>query len=106
MMRMQDDVTDCKREVNEEDVSEDEWMCARMLYLRNLYPRLSKQALWMLLVRYWFRGSIRRPYMTCTRVQSTRWGEEMETVRVEGRHVELEEAVSRRPFCSTFSIRL
>ena len=60
MMRMQEDVTDCKRRVNEgeegEDVSEDEWPYARLLDLRKAYPRVSKPALWMLLERYGLKG--------------------------------------------------
>ena len=52
---MQEDVTDCKRKLNEgeheEDVSEDEWPCARLLDLRKTYLKASKPVL-MLLERY------------------------------------------------------
>ena len=60
MMRMQKDVTDCKRRVNkgeyEEGVFDDEWPCARLLDLREAYLRVSKPALWMLLERNGLKG--------------------------------------------------
>ena len=54
MQRIQEDVVDCKRRVNDgaSDVNEDEWPCARLLDLRKAYPRVSKPALWSLLERY------------------------------------------------------
>ena len=76
MMRMQEDATDCKKRVNEgeedEDVSEDEWPCARLLDLRKLYPRVYKPALWMLLERYGLKGRCMETCITCMRVRSTR----------------------------------
>ena len=54
MVRMEEDVEDCKRRVN--DVNEHEWPVARLLDLRKAYPRVSKPALWMLLERCGMRG--------------------------------------------------
>ena len=54
MVRMQEDVDDCMRRVNE--VNEHEWPVARLLDLRKAYPRVSKPALWGLLERYGMRG--------------------------------------------------
>ena len=60
MVRMQEDVDDCKRRVQEygreERMEESEWPCARLLDLRKAYPRVSKPALWMLLERYGLKG--------------------------------------------------
>ncbi|KAI8519281.1 hypothetical protein Bbelb_025380 [Branchiostoma belcheri] len=53
MVRMQEDVADCKRRVNgEEEVDEIELPVARLLDLRKAYPRVNKPALWALLERY------------------------------------------------------
>ena len=54
MVRMQEDVDDCMRRVN--DVNEHEWPVARLLDLRKAYPRVSKPALWSLLERYGMKG--------------------------------------------------
>ena len=54
MVRMQEDVDDCMRRVN--DVSAHEWPVARLLDLRKAYPRVSKPALWGLLERYGMKG--------------------------------------------------
>ena len=54
MVRMEEDVEDCKRRVN--DVNEHEWPVARLLDLRKAYPRVSKPALWLLLERYGMKG--------------------------------------------------
>ena len=54
MVRMEEDVSDCMRRVN--DVNEYEWPVARLLDLRKAYPRVSKPALWMLLERYGLKG--------------------------------------------------
>ncbi|KAI8486755.1 hypothetical protein Bbelb_355030 [Branchiostoma belcheri] len=57
MVRMQEDVADCKRRVNgEEEVDEIEWPVARLLDLRKAYPRVNKPALWALLERYGMSG--------------------------------------------------
>ena len=58
MQRIQEDVVDCKRRVNDgaSDMNEDEWPCARLLDLRKAYPRLSKPALWSLLESYGVKG--------------------------------------------------
>ena len=60
MVRIQEDVVDCKRRVNEyareEQMGEDEWPSARLLDLRKAYPRVSKPALWKLLERYGLKG--------------------------------------------------
>ena len=58
MQRIQEDVVDCKRRVNDgaSDMNEDEWPCARLLDLRKAYPRVSKPALWSLLERYGMKG--------------------------------------------------
>ena len=55
VVRMEEDVEDCKRRVN--DVNEYEWPVARLLDLRKAYPRVSKPALWMLLERYGMNGN-------------------------------------------------
>ena len=54
MVRMQEDVEDCMRRVDE--VSEHEWPVARLLDLRKAYPRVSKPALWGLLGKYGMKG--------------------------------------------------
>ena len=54
MMRMQEDVEDCMRRVN--DVNTHNWPVARLLDLRKAYPRVSKPALWGLLERYGMKG--------------------------------------------------
>ena len=58
MQRIQEDVVDCKRRVNDgaNGMNEDEWPCARLLDLRKAYPRVSKPALWSLLERYGMKG--------------------------------------------------
>ena len=58
MQRIQEDVVDCKRRVNDgaSDTNEDEWPCARLLDLRKAYPRVSNPALWSLLERYGMKG--------------------------------------------------
>ena len=57
MVRIQEDVEDCKRRVQDrEDMSEDEWPEARLLDLEKAYPRVSKPALWQLLDRYGMKG--------------------------------------------------
>ena len=47
MQRIQEDVVDCKRRVNDgaNDMKEDEWPCARLLDLRKAYSGVSKPAL-------------------------------------------------------------
>ena len=58
-MGKQENVVDCKRQVNEEgeqDMNEDDWQCARLLGLMKAYPWVSKPALSMLLVRYEMEG--------------------------------------------------
>ena len=54
MQRIQEDVVDCKRRMNDEanDMNEDEWPSARLLDLRKAYPRVNKPALWSLLEGY------------------------------------------------------
>ena len=54
MVRVQEDVEDCRRRVN--DVSECEWPVARLLDLRKAYPRVNKPGLWSLLERYGMNG--------------------------------------------------
>ena len=54
MVRMEEDVEDCMRRVN--DVNAYEWPVARLLDLRKAYPRVSKPALWGLLERYGMKG--------------------------------------------------
>ena len=54
MVRMEEDVEDCKRRVD--DVNAYEWPTARLLGLRKAYPRVSKPALWGLLERYAMKG--------------------------------------------------
>ena len=54
MVRMEEDVEDCKRRVN--DVNAYDWPTARLLDLRKAYPRVSKPALWGLLERYGMNG--------------------------------------------------
>ena len=46
MQRIQDDVVNCKRRVNDgaSDMNDDERPCARLLDLRKAYPRVSKPA--------------------------------------------------------------
>ena len=58
MQRIQEDVVDSKRRVNDgaNGMNEDEWPCARLLDLRKAYPRVSKPALWSLLERYGMKG--------------------------------------------------
>jgi hypothetical protein len=60
MVRMEEDVVDCKRRMQASDskqrLGEDEWPCARLLDLRKAYPRVNKPALWMLLERYGLKG--------------------------------------------------
>ena len=59
MVRMEEDVSDCKRRMNTEgarEMNENDWPCARLLDLRKAYPRVSKPALWGLLERYGMRG--------------------------------------------------
>ena len=59
-MMMQEDVVNCKRRVNAEGTNEtddDDWPCAKLLYLRKTYPRVNnlrcgcclRGTLWMLL---------------------------------------------------------
>ena len=56
MVRLQEDVVDCRRRerkyANEARMGKDEWLSARLLYLRKAYPRVNKPTLWMLLERY------------------------------------------------------
>ena len=54
MVRMEEDVEDCMRRVN--DVNAYDWPTARLLDLRKAYPRVSKPALWGLLERYGMKG--------------------------------------------------
>ena len=54
MVRVQEDVDDCRRRVN--DASECEWPVAKLLDLRKAYPRVSKPGLWSLLERYGMNG--------------------------------------------------
>ena len=54
MVRVNEDVEDCMRRVN--DVGEHEWPVARLLDLRKAYPRVSKPALWGLLGKYGMNG--------------------------------------------------
>ena len=60
MVRMNEDVGDCKKRVREyEDerrMNDEEWPSARLLDLRKAYPRVNKPALWMLLERYGLNG--------------------------------------------------
>ena len=62
IVRVHEDMTDCKKRVNEgeedEDVSENEWPCTRLLDLRKAYLRVSKPPLWMLLERYVFEEEV------------------------------------------------
>ena len=53
MVRMEEDVSDMKRRVNEHgcEMDENEWPVARLLDLRKAYPRVNKPALWLLLER-------------------------------------------------------
>ena len=53
MVRMEEDVSDLKRRVNEHgcEMDENEWPVARLLDLRKAYPRVNKPALWLLLER-------------------------------------------------------
>ena len=53
LIRMEEDVSDMKRRVNEHgcEVNENEWPVARLLDLRKAYPRVNKPALWDLLER-------------------------------------------------------
>ena len=54
MVRVNEDVEDCMRRVD--DVSAYEWPVARLLDLRKAYPRVNKPALWSLLERYGMNG--------------------------------------------------
>ena len=54
MVRVQEDVVDCMRRVD--DMSVCEWPVARLLDLRKAYPRVSKPALWSLLEKYGMKG--------------------------------------------------
>ena len=54
MVRVNEDVEDCMRRVD--DVSAYEWPEARLLDLRKAYPRVNKPALWSLLERYGMNG--------------------------------------------------
>ena len=58
MMRIQEDVANCNRRVNDgaNDINEDEWPCVRLLDLMTEYPRVSKPAMWSLLERYGMKG--------------------------------------------------
>ena len=53
LVRMEEDVSDLKRRVNEHEceMDENEWPVARLLDLRKAYPRVNKPALWLLLER-------------------------------------------------------
>ena len=53
MVRMEEDVSDMKRRVQEYgcEMDEDDWPVARLLDLRKAYPRVNKPALWRLLER-------------------------------------------------------
>ena len=42
--------------MKENEVNQYDWPVARLLDLRKAYPRVSKPALWMLLVRYGLKG--------------------------------------------------
>ena len=53
VVRMEENVEDCKRRVNEY-----EWPVARLLDLRKAYQRVSKPALWMLLERHGMNGKV------------------------------------------------
>ena len=54
MVRVQEDVEDCRRRV--ESVDECEWPFAKLLDLRKAYPRVNKPGLWSLLERYGMNG--------------------------------------------------
>ena len=54
MVRVQEDVEDCMRRVD--DMSVCEWPVARLLDLRKAHPRVSKPALWSLLEKYGMKG--------------------------------------------------
>ena len=58
MVRINEDVCDMKRRVNEYDVNmnENDWPVARLLDLRKAYPRVNKPALWSLLERCGLNG--------------------------------------------------
>ena len=58
MMRIQEDVVNCKRRVNDgvNYMNEDKWPCSRLLDMRKAYPRVSKPALWSLLENYGMKG--------------------------------------------------
>ena len=79
MQRIQEDVVECKRRVNDgaSDMNEDVWPCARLLDLRKAYLRVSKPALWSLLERYGIKGQCLETLVICMRrlIQGERQGE-------------------------------
>ena len=59
MVRVEEDVVDCKRRTNEgvlDGTNGNEWPSARLLDLRKAYPRVNKPALWLLLERCGMKG--------------------------------------------------
>ena len=57
VIRIQEDVEDCKRrEEGKGTTEEGEWPEARLLDLEKAYPRVSKPAMWKLLERYGMKG--------------------------------------------------
>ena len=57
VVRIQEDVEDCKRrEAGNETMEDGEWPEARLLDLEKAYPRVSKPAMWKVLERYGMKG--------------------------------------------------
>lgn len=103
MVRMQEDVEDCMRRVN--DVSEYEWPVARLLDLRKAYPRVNKPALWSLLERYGMNGKCLDSLIDlheCT-VYKVRGKEGMSETWMPARG--LREGCSTSPFCLMYITR-